>query len=566
MAEHKASLAKIELAGTSRENAQARLASIIQEWTLLWAASGIRPDTPGQMRRWTERHRRLAETAAKVRELELKAGSRAAKIETLRQDIMARLAEAGSGREEGESLSSLISRAEQLFNDFERLRAGREQLKRDLAGKRLELKTAKVQEEKANSDLNEWKRKWEEAIRPLGLDGESIPDQANAVLDQLQSLFTKFGSAQESRTRIEQIDADAVKFEEKVRKILQLVSPGLARLPAEEAIFKLGGELTRAKTTKALRENLEERLRDWRGKHEKATLEISRLSTTLQVMCEEAGCDRFDELQEAEGGSDAKKELKRQLEEVEQQLFDLASGTDIDNFIMAAEVEDPDSLNPRLALLEEEAVVLAAAKSELDQKIGEERNELSRMDGRGDAAEIAQDIQMCLGELSGLTRTYSRLKIASDILFEAMERYRERSQDPVLKRASEFFHTITLGSFEGLQVETDENGNSIIAGLRAGGKDVVKVDGLSDGTADQLYLSLRLASLEYYLESNEPIPFILDDILIRFDNERAAATLKILASLSEKTQVIFFTHHEHLIRTAKSTVGPWKLFVHSLGM
>ncbi len=566
MAEHRASLAKIQRARASRQNAEARLASVTQEWTVLWAASAIRPDSPWQMRRWTERHRRLAETAAKVRELELKAGLRAAKIETLRQNIMFRLAEVGGGREEGESLTILISCAEQLFNDFERSRAEREQLKRDLAGKRLELKTAKVQEEKASSDLNGWKKRWEEEIRPLGLDEESIPGQANAVLDQLQVLFTELGSAKDKRTRIEQIDADAVKFEERVREILKLVSPGLAKLPAEEAVLKLGGELAQAKTTKALKESLEERLRDWRGKHEKAALEIAHLSATLEVMCEEAGCGRFDELQEAERRSDAKRDLKRQLQEVEQQLFDLASGTDIDNFITAAEAENPDSLSPRLALLEEEVAALAATKSELDQKIGEERNELSRMDGRGDAAEIAQDIQMCLGELSALTRTYSRLKIASDILFEAMERYRERSQDPVLKRASEFFRTITLGSFEGLQVETDENGNSVIAGLRATRKELVKVDGLSDGTADQLYLCLRLASLEYYLESNEPIPFILDDVLIRFDNERAVATLKILATLSEKTQVIFFTHHEHLVETAKSAVGPWKLFIHALGV
>ena len=66
------------------------------------------------------------------------------------------------------------------------------------------------------------------------------------------------------------------------------------------------------------------------------------------------------------------------------------------------------------------------------------------------------------------------------------------------------------------------------------------MEGMSDGTTDQLYLALRLASLETYLKNNEPIPFIVDDILMRLDDRRAMAALQVLAELSTKTQVIFF--------------------------
>ncbi len=73
---------------------------------------------------------------------------------------------------------------------------------------------------------------------------------------------------------------------------------------------------------------------------------------------------------------------------------------------------------------------------------------------------------------------------------------------------------------------------------------------MSDGTRDQLYLSLRLASLEKYLETSEPMPFVVDDILVNFDDLRAAATLGALAELSKKTQVLFFTHHGRLVELA----------------
>jgi uncharacterized protein YhaN len=87
---------------------------------------------------------------------------------------------------------------------------------------------------------------------------------------------------------------------------------------------------------------------------------------------------------------------------------------------------------------------------------------------------------------------------------------------------------------------------------------------MSDGTADQLYLSLRLAGLEHYLDANEPMPFIVDDILIKFDNTRAVAALKALAELSERTQVVFFTHHRHLMELAAGNLPGSVLIEHHL--
>ena len=77
------------------------------------------------------------------------------------------------------------------------------------------------------------------------------------------------------------------------------------------------------------------------------------------------------------------------------------------------------------------------------------------------------------------------------------------------------------------------------------------MEGLSDGTRDQLYLALRLAAIEKHVSEFGPVPIILDDILINSDNHRAAATLQQLARLALNTQVLFFTHHQHLVPMAQ---------------
>ncbi len=51
------------------------------------------------------------------------------------------------------------------------------------------------------------------------------------------------------------------------------------------------------------------------------------------------------------------------------------------------------------------------------------------------------------------------------------------------------------------------------------------------------------------------MPLIADDLFINFDDHRTAAGLKALGDLSRKMQVIFLTHHDHLVPLAKEVLG-----------
>jgi uncharacterized protein YhaN len=87
---------------------------------------------------------------------------------------------------------------------------------------------------------------------------------------------------------------------------------------------------------------------------------------------------------------------------------------------------------------------------------------------------------------------------------------------------------------------------------------------MSDGTRDQLFLSLRIATLEQHLLKGEPMPFIVDDILIGFDDNRTRVCLEILAELSVSTQVLLFTHHRRVLELADKLPTEAGLFTHEL--
>jgi uncharacterized protein YhaN len=156
------------------------------------------------------------------------------------------------------------------------------------------------------------------------------------------------------------------------------------------------------------------------------------------------------------------------------------------------------------------------------------------------------------------------LRLAAAVLHAAIEEYREKNQGPVLSRASEIFSRITLDGFSGLQADFDERGEPVLTGVRKSSGEKITVTGMSDGTCDQLYLALRLASLENWLSRHEPLPFIVDDVLLNFDDDRAIAGLQVLVELSKQTQVVFFTHHQHLVDMARDNLAEDELLVTTL--
>ena len=60
------------------------------------------------------------------------------------------------------------------------------------------------------------------------------------------------------------------------------------------------------------------------------------------------------------------------------------------------------------------------------------------------------------------------------------------------------------------------------------------------------------------------MPVALEDILINFDDEAASDTFQVLAEISQKTQVIYCLHHQHLWGQAIETMGKESFTAHRL--
>jgi uncharacterized protein YhaN len=110
---------------------------------------------------------------------------------------------------------------------------------------------------------------------------------------------------------------------------------------------------------------------------------------------------------------------------------------------------------------------------------------------------------------------------------------------------------ITAGRYKAVRQSRDEK--SLVLEPSEGGAARLP-DRLSTGEREQMFLALRLAFVTHYCATAEPLPIVLDDVLVNFDERRAATTLQALADVSATTQVLFFTCHKDLRDLAVQTV------------
>ena len=148
---------------------------------------------------------------------------------------------------------------------------------------------------------------------------------------------------------------------------------------------------------------------------------------------------------------------------------------------------------------------------------------------------------------------YLRLQTAARLLKWSIEKFRVTKQGPMLSKASTIFNGLTMDSFGRLLVDSEGDTPSLF-GVRPSGEQV-DVTGMSEGSRDQLYLALRLATLELQVEQGFAMPLIADDLFINFDDRRTAAGLKVLGDLARNMQVVFLTHHDHLVPLTKEVLG-----------
>ena len=155
----------------------------------------------------------------------------------------------------------------------------------------------------------------------------------------------------------------------------------------------------------------------------------------------------------------------------------------------------------------------------------------------GDAAELEAALAQKRGELAQNQSEYDAIALAMEALQSANTALQNRFSPALSRRAGELFSRLTGGRYESVlldrtfSAQAGETGENVSHDAQL----------LSFGTLDQLYLAVRLAICETVLPADDPPPVVLDDALVRFDDERCRAALELLLEESKTRQILLFT-------------------------
>jgi len=224
-------------------------------------------------------------------------------------------------------------------------------------------------------------------------------------------------------------------------------------------------------------------------------------------------------------------------------------GHPLETLLQDISTADPDALAARKQVLTAERTTLSARITAIATERGAAQKDLQTLRTRAEqetsALASAEAVETAKADLVTQAEAYILARAQALILHHAIEKRRQSAHHPLLNRAGALFRHLTLGRYDGFTLDED-NDTPILTGRTATDGRLVRISAMSDGTADQVYLSLRLAALEQSLDRGLHIPLIADDLFINFDEPRARAGLDILADFSRRTQTLFFTHHTHL--------------------
>ncbi len=538
-----------------------QLAQIMEEleqfdkiWAEMAASFGLPGIKLGNIGEWIAKRDKAIAAAAECQEAQDSVDALSHQVEQCQMRLAAALRDAELHIEETDKLIALCVQAESYIQTVDSTRVRREALETQLKAARVQAQSLGQMAVEARITVSDWKEEWSLALTKAGLAQESAIGTVNGALELFASLDELLGKVRQIRVeRIGAMEADLEKFAEEARRLASHFGSEFDGVAPDRIAQELAKRLARAKETRTEADRLKETIRVAKDQAKSAQDAIETASASLKPLLERAGVSSRPLLSEAISRADARRRCLLELAKAKAQLVDGGDGLTREQLEQESESADLAQVTAELAHTTAEhgeAVQRQAMLSAEKEKAG---SALEAIGGSGAAAMAEAQRQEAIAQMADAAERYVKVFTAAKLLRWSIDRYRQEKQGPMLGRASAIFAQLTQGAFQRLVVDFDAQPMTL-HGQRMGGK-LVGIAGMSDGTRDQLYLALRLAALEMHLEKAPPLPFIADDLFINYDDGRSMAGFEALAALSEKTQVIYLTHHGHLAESVRTVFG-----------
>ena len=535
--------------------------SAYRNWTAAWPDQPL-PTVHTSLRAWSRDVVELKKRNAAWTEAKLTHREAFRAVRDARRQLGRLLAECGvwAGLV-GRDLVSVIDEAKAYLDSIELTESDRSKLEHSKAAllRRLPKQTKAV--EVAEDAEKAAAAAFQSLSSPYGI-GVTTPIEAGVLLGQLEDLDKHLTFRAERQGRIDGIDRRSARFEAESERLVKAVG-GPAIEDHAAAARSLVQRVSLTAETEAARQPLMASEALARSEVEPRMQRFSGIEEELQLLATEQNVVDLDALGGLAERASQAAQLDKDIAACEELLIQQGGGRSIDMLEQDAQGLDFSLIDADITRWQEARSALTAAESKAETEERELDRQLREMDGSDKAALRLADAELELSKAHEGAARFVRLTLARYLANEAVRRYAEAHQDPVLKRASAYLTTLTDGAYVRAGVTEDSKKTTLLSAITAKFEER-QIQELSGGERDALYLSLRLAALEAAVERTGPLPIILDDVLVNLDEDHSSAALRCFAGIAATSQVLLFTHHAHIVALAEQVLASDELTVHRL--
>ncbi|MFC1857639.1 ATP-binding protein, partial [Thermodesulfobacteriota bacterium] len=352
-------------------------------------------------------------------------------------------------------------------------------------------------------------------------------------------------------TKQNQLEQEIGDLEKDVDSYKQTLSEALGKINRQiqddkriailvEDLFAEWEESKRNQTEKS---GIEKQLRNLESKSGSVREPVDFLQKQIQSLLEEAGAKDEDEFRRKERLFSERERLADDIARAKKSIRQIAGESDLDNLKEFLQGQSLDEIRAREKELSLQSADLEGDLESLRNQRAALNQAIETMKSSEDVVRLRAQEEHKLAEIQQDAFDWSRYAMAKYLLDKAKETFEKEQQPQVMRDAGSFFRKITASSYNELVAPIGEDTIEVITSK----KERKKVDMLSRGTAEQLYLSLRFGYIRNRSKGNEPLPVVMDDILVNFDPGRARRAAEAILDLSKEQQVLFFTCHPETV-------------------
>lgn len=513
-------------------------------WRQLWP-DAIQPTAPEAMLEWLRLHSEFVEKKQQ-RETALR--------EELRLKDSIERYEAQLIRALQTPLASPEASLAQARDLCETRRASQIELRRlqeELPELEARLRSLDDEIQTVDRSASEWTSKWNGVSTDLGLPGEWSIQVAGQLMNQLAELQLKEREAKSLEDQAARLQSEIDEFNFRVAQLTVNASTDLRKMPPVDAIARIALQIDESRQLAidqhelgSQRTELTRQIDVMSERFDKAESEISSLLGRTKVSTEE------DLIRLIE--TDMKRQqLQDQLAKHDREIHIIRADENADSFVAELEGLTAEEIAARRDSTQQQISQVDLEYQQALQNAGAVRQNLESLKSNSDSITLAAELESLRSELGTAVEQWAGLVLTKSLMTRALERFERDHQPRLLTEVARLLSRMTDGRYTGIERKLDRAGTLLV---RDSLGQALEPTSLSTGTREQLYLAIRIAFALQYCEESEPLPLILDDILVNFDHLRTRNTLKVLAEVSDRVQIIFLTCHRHMVEMASEII------------